>query len=221
MATVTTDLKQDVKNHLVWDDRLVTSGIEVDVQEDGSVILSGTVPSYYNRILAEEDVFAVPGVTKVENNLRIKYPESFSAFADGDLKTTIENMLLWDSRIDASHIKVEVNQGVVKLEGSVPAYWKKEIAEDHARRMIGVMEVHNNLNVVPTKDVVDEAVAEDIKNALRRNQLIDEEDVTVEVTNSFVTLRGRVASHAAKKLAYDTASFTKGVIGVRDLLEVQ
>lgn len=221
MATVTTDLKQEVKNHLVWDDRLVTSGIEIEVREDGTVQLNGTVPSYYNRILAGDDVASVPGVRRVVNNLRIKYPDTFVPSADGDIETTIENMLAWDSRLDSPNLSVVVKNGVVTLEGSVTALWKKNIAEEQVKRMNGITDIVNKITVVPTKDVVDEAIAKDIEDALDRNTLINPDDVTVEVSNSFVTLRGTVPSYAAKGIANDLASYTKGVLGVRDMLEVR
>lgn len=221
MATVTTDLKQEVKNHLVWDDRLVTSGIDIEVREDGTVHLNGTVPSYYNRILAEDNAASVPGVRRVVNNLRIKYPETFVPSADGDIETIVENMLAWDSRLDSQNLTVDVKNGVVTLEGSVTALWKKTIAEEQVKRMNGITDIVNKITVVPTKDVVDEAIARDIEDALDRNTLINAEDVTVEVSNSFVTLRGTVSSYAAKGIANDLSSYTKGVLGVRDMLEVR
>lgn len=49
--------------------------------------------------------------------------------------------------IDASQIRVEVNQGVVRLEGSVDDRWQKYQTEDLVDATSGVKDIQNHLNV--------------------------------------------------------------------------
>jgi osmotically-inducible protein OsmY len=54
---------------------------------------------------------------------------------------------------------------------------------------------------VPTKDIIDEEIAQEIKNALKRNLQIKDENITVEVSKGYVTLTGVVPSVEEKRKA--------------------
>lgn len=49
--------------------------------------------------------------------------------------------------LDASDIEVTVEEGVVRLVGSVPDRASKRLAEDPAAEVLGVEDVHNDLRV--------------------------------------------------------------------------
>lgn len=198
MAVLEETKERDVQNQLLWDDRVLSTDVIVEVT-DSTAILSGTVPTYADKIAAEDDALSVPGILSVENNLVISFPEGYTVFSDKEIKNSIEDMLIWNPRIDATKIFVQVNAGIVTLEGSVDAFWKKGVASDIALQVSGVTDVINNLNVVWTESFEDERIADDVKNALRRNALIDAEDITVGVANGVVTLSGRVSSRIAKR----------------------
>jgi osmotically-inducible protein OsmY len=78
--------------------------------------------------------------------------------------------------------------GEVTLEGAVPTYWEKIKAEKISLEAAGSTRVINQLAVVPTRDYVDEAIAEDIIAAIDRNINIDAECVNVKVERSVVSL---------------------------------
>jgi osmotically-inducible protein OsmY len=65
-------LKQDIENALVRSAEIDAHRILVDVREDGTVILNGTVRSWVEREEAERVAWRGAGVTKVENHITIK-----------------------------------------------------------------------------------------------------------------------------------------------------
>jgi osmotically-inducible protein OsmY len=54
--------------------------------------------------------------------------------------------------IDASEVTINVADGAVTLEGSVPERWMKFALDDIAESVLGVREVQNNLRVHVTPD---------------------------------------------------------------------
>jgi osmotically-inducible protein OsmY len=119
---------------------------------------------------------------------------------------------------DATRIHSTVDNGIVTLEGSVDALWKKVHAEEIVLNLTGVLGVDNHLTVVPAKKFADQAIAEDIMAAIDRNLLINPDAVVVKVENGVATLTGAVATPAVRRAAYEAAIYTSGVVDVRDEL---
>jgi osmotically-inducible protein OsmY len=117
-------------------------------------------------------------------------------------------------------IDVTVSRGWITLEGSVEAFWEKVQAENQVLDLWGVIGVTNKLTVVPTENVADEAIAEDVVGALDRNANVSVDDVDVTVRNGIVTLNGTVPSRIAKSAAYNSALYTEGVTDVDNKLIV-
>jgi osmotically-inducible protein OsmY len=109
----------------------------------------------------------------------------------------------------------------VVLEGSVDSFWKKVYAEALADGASGVIKVTNSLMVVATKKVVDETIAKDVTEALRRNATVDADSVGVTVENGVVTVTGTVVNWGAKTAAFFAALCTRGVVHVDDRLTVK
>ncbi len=55
---------------------------------------------------------------------------------------------------------------------------------------------------------------------MRRDPLVDPQDVTVEVTNGVFTLTGTVPTWSARQAADSAASFTDGVTEVHNELRI-
>jgi osmotically-inducible protein OsmY len=64
------DLKQKIEEALIRSAKLDAQRIEVEVQGD-KIILKGTVRAYVEKREAERIVWSAPGVTAVENRIRI------------------------------------------------------------------------------------------------------------------------------------------------------
>ncbi len=213
------DIKKDVVDQLYWDGRVDASEVNVEVH-DGKVVLQGSVPTLIARHFAAADALAVAGSHGVENQLTVRYPSTVVVPGDEQIRSNIERVLEWNAELDAEHIRVQVANGIVTLEGSVDALWKLPLVEDLVARLSGVTAIDNKLAVVPTKDVSDERIAESVVEAFKRNPKINADAVEVTVANAVVKLTGAAHDWGAKELARDTAMRAFGAIGVDDELMV-
>lgn len=220
MATTDEKIKADIVQQLYWDSRVEGSKVNVTVNE-GVVVLSGVASSFLERKAAYEDAWSVPGVLSVENRIRVAAATGVPIRADSEIKVNVEKLLEWNPTLDASQIRVSVDSSKVILEGTVDSFWKKVYAEELAATASGVIEVTNNLVVVPSKGVVDEAIAKDVTEALRRNAAVDADSVGVSVENGVVTLTGVVENWGAKTAAFFAALYTRGVVHVDDRLTIK
>lgn len=213
-------ITNDIKDQLVWDDRVISTDIQVEVSGDGKVTLKGSVPSFSARRAAEADAWSVLGVTSVDNQLSIEYPTTVSLLSDEEIQSNIENVLLWNASIDSTEIEVSVTAGIATLKGTVDSFWAKLKAEDLASDVVGVLSVVNNLAVVLTESYVDKDIAQDIVDSLERKASVNASDVNVIVENGKVTLSGAVPTFTAWSAAYDASRYTAGVIDVEDQLTI-
>lgn len=69
--------------------------------------------------------------------------------APGDerIRKDICERLSWNDEVDASDVDVNVDSGLVLLEGAVETRYMKQVAQDLAERVPGVIEVRNALRV--------------------------------------------------------------------------
>ena len=78
----------------------------------------------------------------------------------------------------------------------------------------------NNLAVVPTGKTADKNIAKSIAEAMERNVLIPTESLDINVGNGNVILSGSVPGRQAKRAAFFTAAYTRGVTSVENRIEV-
>lgn len=214
MAT-TDEIKRSVTDRLLMDDRVFPADISVDVT-DATVKLSGTVPTYTSLRAAEEDVRYVPGVQKVENKLKVSLPEEITAPTDDEIADRISSIFSWHENLRSFKLSLEVERGWVTLQGSVDSYWRKILAEDLAFSVTGVIEVSNEITIVPTGDATDKSIAREIKEKIKQRQDLEVENIDVKVANGEVTLSGIARSNSEALAAYDAAIYTRGVTHVVD-----
>lgn len=214
-----TDVKKAIKDQFIWDDRILSSNIIVDVM-DGTVKLSGEVPDFSSRKAAEEDALSISGVKNVENNLKITYPDSVVVPTDEQIEDSLMELLNLDDGIDAADISIKVIDGVVSIEGTVGAYWKKNVIQGYAYRITGVKEVIDKIIVKHNRVYSDEEIFTDIKKAFERNDFYNTQSIKVEVKNGEVTLSGKVPSYISKMRAKEMVNYTSGVREIKDNLTV-
>lgn len=217
MTRTREQIKKDVIDQLYWDDRVNAADVTVEI-EDNRALLRGSVPTLSARDFAAADALMVPGVSVVDNQLKVRYPTSVTAPSDTQIQSNVQNLLQWDSAIDAEHIRARVEQGIVTLEGSVDALWKKVHAEEIVANLTGVTAIDNQLTCVPTKDTSDEIIADLVVSALGRTRGINTGAIGVTVANGVVRLTGAVAHRSARDAALKVALHTFGAIGVDDQL---
>lgn len=207
--------KKMIIEHLTWDDSVNADNIKVTI-EDGTAELWGSVQNYTAKMAAERDAYQVEGVRKVKNHLDIKFPPTMSLPGDGEIEAHLEKLINWNSELHAKHIQVECDQHVVTLSGTAESFWEKHVILNLANNTNGVVEVKDHLTVKPPRKLNDEIIANDIREAFRRNYLIDEDQISVEVHHGSVHLRGTVPSFFVKIEANTIATYTSGVLDVVD-----
>ena len=86
------------------------------------------------------------GAFGLQSTHRGRGPQGYTR-SDERIKEDVCERLSEHHYIDASQIRVEVNQGVVTLEGSVDDRWQKYQTEDLVDSLSGVKDIQNRLNV--------------------------------------------------------------------------
>jgi osmotically-inducible protein OsmY len=215
------DIRDAVNQQLLLDGRVDAGNVEVEIN-DSVANLSGSVEDFTAYNAAEDNALSVNGVTTVINDLEIDYtPSEDVDISDATLENTISEIFFYDNDLESQDIFVEVNDGEVELSGEVDALWRKLDAEEEAEDVIGVTSVDNKLAVVPTDDVYDESIAENIVSSLTNNFYTNAEEIDVIVESNNVTLEGTVDSAYEYQVAEDIASFTDGVIAVENDLIIE
>lgn len=221
MTSSNEEIKKKINEHLAWDYRVDVSNIDVSVEENGKVKLEGSVPTYEIRKAALQDVWTIEGVTMIDNQLKVKIPTGYSKPSDNEMTSNINTVLAINRAIDEKNIHVSVNNGVVVLKGTVDAYWKTVKAETLASETSGVIGIVNELTVVPTKDVEDQRIAEEIMGAIERTLFIDPTEIDVKVKEGNVSITGTVPNWQAYLAVDDATIFTKGIKSVENKLEIR
>lgn len=207
----------DVEAHLKWNARLDASAVSVVVR-NGIVTLAGEVPNYFQRSAAIEAAWAVADVNDVVNQLSVRLPADSARPDDEELLSRINLLLEWNPQVEEDDIEALLRDGAVTLEGTVDAHWKRGYVGDLVGSLEGVLAIHNNLVVVPSGTVSDQMLAEEVLAALRRNALVNVDEIEVRIDRGEVTLSGRITSWPEADAAEEAASATPGVVAVYNRL---
>lgn len=127
-----------------------------------------------------------------------------------------------ESGVDAAQIGVSVVDGVVTLQGTVPTFRQKWLAERVARHLLTVRAVANDLDVVRAEAVTTDAViAQAVANALEWDSAIPAGRVKATVRHQWVTLTGTTTWQFQRAAAERAALHIEGVKGVANSIAVQ
>jgi len=112
---------------------------------EGDVLfLEGVVDAYWKKQLAEELAYQVQGATEVENRIGVT-----PATGGGDeiIARNVLEALRRRDQLAAESVDVRVENGRVRLSGSVPLWMARNAAYEAALYTDGVVEVEENLSV--------------------------------------------------------------------------
>ena len=183
---------------------------------DGVVTLTGTVPSYWQKVEAERAAMRVNGVRAVANDLTVELPSTHRR-DDTDIARAAADALSWHSDLPRT-IQVTVSNSWITLTGSVDWNYQKEEAERAVRYLSGVKGVINNIAIKASPKVAD--VKERIRKELERTVDQEANRITVETTNGRVILEGNVHSWVELDAARRAAWSVPGITAVENRLVV-
>jgi osmotically-inducible protein OsmY len=125
--------------------------------------------------------------------------------SDSCLQKDVIEELDWEPRVNAAHIGVSVNNGIVTLSGHVPSYAEKYCAEKAAKRVYGVKAVADELDVKLAGSLrcTDEDIAQACIDALKADCAVPHEKIKVLVSKGSVTLEGDVEWNYQREAALD------------------
>lgn len=124
--------------------------------------------------------------------------------------------LEWDPRVDEDGLRVRVTNGVVRLSGSAESYARKLAAREAAHRVVGVLDVIDEIEVAVTGDWIrgDAEVAKAVHRALGWDAITLAEHIRASVSHGWVTLDGHVESSLERDHVGRVVGRLAGVRGV-------
>jgi len=141
--------------------------------------------------------------------------------SDADVHREAVDALTRDLRVDATRITVRVVNGVVTLQGTVDSYPSRAAAEAATREVSGVVEVINQLAIVPSLSRTDSEIGHEVRTDLGENVELQSQQIQVVVRAGVVHLTGVVSSLELKWLAEEISWWTAGVRDVVSELAVE
>ncbi len=212
-------LRMGVLAELGWDARVRETDLAVEVRA-GIVVLTGTVGSWAERVMAQQAAHRVAGVLDVVNEVEVRLP-SGSARDDTDLAHAVRHALRWDALLPDTRIESTVAHGTVTLAGDVDYPSQSEDAERAVRNLTGVRLLVNKIRIQPIDLASSEDVKVAIEAALSRRMAREVAHIKVEVRDGRVALSGAVTSWAERRAAVGAATAAPGVHSVDDHLRIE
>jgi osmotically-inducible protein OsmY len=139
---------------------------------------------------------------------------------DRSVERAVTEAFSMDSTLAAHPIAIDLEQGIVLLEGAAASLLARRRAELVARTVRGVRGVVNLIRVDPPLTTSDAELQHDVAQALRAHPATRSERISVTVTRGEATLRGGVYSHATARLAARIAERVEGLRAVHGDFEI-
>ena len=136
---------------------------------------------------------------------------------DSQIHHDVLEELKWDSRVDETEVGVEVDNSVVTLTGTVTSWAKRMAAQEAARRVIGVLDVANDIKVrVPGGFTrTDTEIAQAVRSALEWDVFVPEDKIRSTVCDGLVTLDGTVERWSQRA---DAERAVRNLTGVKSVV---
>ena len=129
----------------------------------------------------------------------------------------------WEPSVEAAHIGVAVNAGVVTLTGHVQSFPQKIAAERTVARVKGVKAVAEEIEVKLPYDIRrgDEDIAGAAIERLAWDASVPRDAIDIRVEKGWVTLNGEVDWQFQKQAAARAVRTLIGVVGVSNQIEIK
>ena len=206
------------------------SPFDIDVKtKQGAVNLTGQVPSEEMKTMAGVIAQDTSGVKELHNNLVVDpgtrpNPEASrltERVADLEIKSIIEDTLRKNPELKDRPIELVVRERKVSLNGVVDTESQKNLAQQIAWGVQGVVAVANNLSVTtPTNAAPEDKLAKRVEFELYSTKAFSLNTLQIHSLDGTVTLAGSVSTRAEKLLAEKITQTVSGVKKVVNNLTV-
>lgn len=141
---------------------------------------------------------------------------------DARIQQDVLSELRWDRRIDETDVGVAVHRGIVTLTGTVESFAKNVAAQEGAHRVVGVLDVANDLEVRPAGMGApsDTEIVAAVRNALLWDTRVPHPKIRSTVANGVITLEGVVDYTSQREDAARAIRNLIGVCGVNNAIVV-
>lgn len=190
------DVREAVRDALSNDSHLVSSGVEVAVN-DGIVELGGTVAAPLWRQRAARVAGVVQGVRAVVNRVRVVPVARPNHLVARD----VERALRRTRALGRMPISARVVDGVVELSGAISSWDEQQLAERVATGVIGVRFCQNQLSWARAIERTPAVIAADVESRLNWDPLVQHDPIHVQVRGARVVLRGTTGGPAERARA--------------------
>lgn len=214
------------------------SSIDIEIHDSGAV-LEGEVSSIEEKRTAVECAKSVPGVAQVADHLRVR---PTARLGDGAIRDAVCRQLMQEPafqrmaitcrvggddeeisrRPDEAEgsIEASITNGTVTLRGEVWSRSHKRLAAVLAWWAPGCRNVLNELAVKPAERDTDDEIRDAIELVLNKDPIVHSGQITTQVRDGRVVLRGIVATREEKSMAERDIWFIEGVRDIKNELDV-
>jgi osmotically-inducible protein OsmY len=183
-----------------------------------TVILSGHVADYAQKVAAERAAWRVKGVKAIAQKIEVRLPGDKQQ-NDDEIARRALDIIAWSTSLPQDRIRVKVADGWVTLSGSVNWNYQREAAENEVRRLGGVKGITNDIKLASTVQAGD--IKRRIEEALKRQAQIEADAVRVDLADDgTVRLDGRVDNWSELQAVKHAVWAAPGVRSVEDRLRI-
>jgi osmotically-inducible protein OsmY len=213
-SIITKTLEEELRLDARFDD---PKKIRVQARQ-GVITLTGTVQTFRQKRLAQQDVQQIAGVKWINNLLQVK-----GVWRDDEaIALDIRNALTSDYSLIKDRINFYVVDGVVTLKGNVTSNHEKSRTEKDIERIIGVKDIKDYIIVdwlpLYSDDDLKGRIFDRFTSSWETWQLVNK--IVINVKDGRATLTGTVDTWAQLKEAGSIAEQTDGIRSVDNQLVV-
>ena len=188
---------------------------DINVETYGpTVVLTGFVQTFAEKVNAEKAAKSVSGVLSIANDIEV-WP---STETDPEIARDLQQVLKFNPFVPQAKITAAVHEGFVTLEGSLEWNYQISAAGAAAEGIRGVRGV-TNLIAINTQGSPS-SIKQAIEAALRRNEEIDARGIQVSAYDNTVQLWGTVHSYSQREEAVRVARAAPGIESVVNRIQV-
>jgi osmotically-inducible protein OsmY len=140
---------------------------------------------------------------------------------DIQLRDALLNELDKDPKVTSTEIGVGVSHGVITLTGYVHTDVERREAERVARKVAGVLDVANDIQVRPYTIQTDSEIALAARQMLESRLNVAADRISVSVTENVLTLGGEVDDNNQRMAVEDAVRHLGGIRGIRNQITLK